>query len=135
MYHVARTLVALSHKGILISLVVTFVVLAILGHFVNRWIFIVPFGLMCLRMVYMLVTVLRSASRIGWGLTFGELFEAIQQVRIKLAVEKAKSQTRLNANRAKLRGEPHLHLVDEPPDDEEPKKSPPKLGVINGGDK
>jgi len=84
MYHVARTLVALSNKGVLIALATSFALFFTLGYFITMWIFYVPLALMCLRFAFIAKTVLSSAMKIDWPQTFEELMSQIQLVQSEL---------------------------------------------------
>ena len=126
MYHVARNLIALSSKGVLIALAVTFALATTLGYFVSWWFLYVPLGLMCLRLAHTLITVLRSAMKIGWMPTLRELMIFIQVVKNELAAEDAAAKARIEAIKAKLDGE-------EPETEDDKEEERPKLRVINGG--
>lgn len=92
MYHVARTLVALSNKGVLIALATTFALFFTLGYFITMWIFYVPLALMCLRFAFIAKTVLNSAMKIGWPQTLEELMSQIQLVQKELAAMEIASE-------------------------------------------
>lgn len=92
MYHVARTLTALSNKGVLIALATTFALFFTLGYFITMWIFYVPLALMGLRFAFIAKTVLGSAMKIGWPQTFEELMKQIQLVQEELAAMEIASE-------------------------------------------
>lgn len=138
MYNVAKTLVALSTKAVLIALATTFALFFTLGYFISMWIFYVPLALMGLRFIYSLVTVLRSAMKVGWPLTFKTLMIEIQLVQEEQAAEDAAAKARIEANMAKLRGEeppePELALVtplkpEAENTDEKSKHPEAKIGI------
>ena len=150
MYQVAKTLVALSHKGTRTSLIATLIVAVALGmgiaYVASTWL---PFwqsvgagaslpvvvaGLMGLGHVLVVRAMCRSAMRYGWENTLNALAPAIRQVQQERDAEKTRDDIRHEACLAEVRDEepqPHLHLV--PPsdgDDDGDTPTPPTLRAI-----
>ena len=134
MYYVARTLVSLSTKGVLVALAVTFTICAVLGYFVSPWIFYVPMAFMGLRMAFVAKTVIGSAMNVGWSCTLGELIRAIQQVKQELEAEDARQEC-LGKLQAGESEHPRLAIVPPLPKETENKPERPRLRAINGGKK
>jgi len=125
MFRVARTLVALSNRAVLVAIALTFALAATLGYFVSWWCLYVPAGIFVIGLVNCLVVLLRSAMRVGWAKTLFDLLCQLDVVRAELEAEDRTAQARLATNHAKLaamRGEGHWPCNVRPLDFTKPRK-------------